>query len=343
MNATQRHALASWRTRRRRVRRALSGVVAASALALGGCLSVLPMLAPEAKDVEPNLGTAFPFDSRYVDVLGSRMHYVETGTGDPILLVHGNPTSSYLWRNVIPLLEPHGRVIAVDLIGMGQSDKPDIEYRFDEHAAHLSGFVEALGLERLTLVLHDWGGALGLDHAARHPDAVEGIVFMEALMRPMSWETANAAERYLFGRFRDPEDGHRIIAEDNWFVESMLPMATGRELSDEEMAAYRAPYPTVESRRPVARWPIEIPIEGVPERNARRLAANWAWLRDSDVPVLLLYAEPGMIVKAGFRATLVEELPRMTQRSVGSGIHYLQETQPTRIGTAIADWLEAGS
>ena len=249
MSVVVRGAAGGERPGARRSRPALAGALAALSLALGGCLSVMPMLAPNAKDVEPGLSADFPFESRFVEVLGSRMH--------------------------------------------------------------------------------------------RHPDDVRGLVFMEALMRPMSWDTANAAERYLFGRFRDPEDGHRIIAEDNWFVESMLPMATGRELSDEERAAYRAPYPTVESRRPVARWPLEIPLDGVPADNARRIGANWDWLRGSDVPVLLLHAEPGMIVKAELREQLEAELPRMEVRSTGSGIHYVQETQPTRIGTVIADWLEA--
>jgi len=320
------------------IRAAAAGI---AAIALSGCLQVMPLLAPDARDVEPDISAAFPYESRFASVMGSRMHYVEQGEGDPILLIHGNPTSAYLWRNVIPHLSGQGRVIAVDMIGFGKSDKPDIAYRFEDHAAYIEAFIEALQLENLTLVLHDWGGAVGLDYAARNPDNVRGVAFMEAVIRPMSWESANFAERYLFQTFRDPDRGERILAEQNYFVETLLPMMSGRRLSEEEMAAYRAPFPTVESRRPVAQWPREIPIGGEPARNVERIGANYAWLRSSDTPVLLIYAEPGMIVKPAFREQLEKELPRLETRFVGSGLHYLQEVQPTRIGEALADWIGA--
>lgn len=315
---------------------------ALSVLMLSGCLAVMPAIAPKAKNVEEEISADFPYTYKYVEVGGSRMAYVEAGDpeGAPILLVHGNPTSAYLWRNVIPHLESQGRVIAVDLIGMGKSDKPDIAYRFDDHATYFSGFVEAMGLDDIVLVLHDWGGGLGTDYAARHEDNVRGIAMFEMVAKPMSLSNADIATRYLFSRMRDPEDGYELIVEQNFFVEKLLPMAAARELTDDEMAHYRAPYQTEESRRPVRQWPLEIPLDGEPADNTRRIGANYDWLRESDVPLLMLYADPGMIWTKKTRPDLFEELPRMQTISVGSGMHYLQEVQPTLIGTTIADWIE---
>jgi len=304
------------------------------------CLSILPAMAPGVDDVETDISAEFPYESRFIEVRGARMHYVEIGQGDPIVLVHGNPTSSYLWRNVIPYLKNSGRVIAVDLIGMGKSDKPDLEYTFADHARYFGDFMQAMRLRNATLVLHDWGGAIGTDYAMQNPRNVRAIVYMEAVLKPMEWESANMAEKYLFGRFRDPEDGHKINAEDNYFVEKLLPMMSGRELSKAEMDAYREPYPTVESRKPVAKWPMEIPIDGEPERNAERIGENYRKLQASKIPLLLLHADPGMIVKEDFLQELKGDLPRMDTRSVGGGLHYIQETQPTKIGTEIASWLE---
>ena len=320
------------------------GVVLAATL-LAGCMSVFPLLAPTADDVEPNISSDFPYDYRTIAVGGSEIAYVEAGDpdGTPILLVHGNPTSAYLWRNVIPHLEQSGRVIAPDLIGMGKSGKPDIAYRFDDHAAYFADFIEALQLKDVVLVLHDWGGGVGFDYAARHEDNVQAIAFFEAVVKPMSLDDADFATRYLFGRFRDEEDGHKIIAVDNYFVETLLPMMSGRALSDVEMAAYRAPFPTVESRAPVARWPREIPLDGEPADNTGRIGENFAWLRASDVPLLMIYAEPGMIWTEATRPDLIEALPRMETVSIGSGLHYLQEVQPTKIGVTIANWLETVS
>lgn len=317
---------------------AFTTVVAAT---IPACLTLMPLMAPGADDIEPGISAEFPYESKFVQVKGSKMHYVEVGRGDPILLVHGNPTSSYLWRNVIPHLKDQGRVIAVDLIGMGKSDKPDIEYLFADHAEYLSEFVKNLRLKNITLVLHDWGGGVGTDYAARNPRNIKGIAYMEAVMKPMSWEGANAAEKYLFGRLRDPEDGHQILAVDNFFVEKMLPMMAGRELNEAEMLRYREPFPTVASRKPVAQWPREIPfIEDGPDRNIKRMGENYAKIQASSFPLLLLYAKPGVIVKGDFLEELKGDLPRMETVYVGSGMHYIQEVQPTKIGTEIAAWLQ---
>lgn len=326
--------------RRGRSRGLLFATAALSLVFTGACLNLMAMLSPGIDDVEENISAEFPYESRFIDVKGSRMHYVEEGAGRPILLVHGNPTSSYLWRNIIPHLKNEGRVIAVDLIGMGKSDKPELDYVFADHVEYLSGFVQAMGLTDVTLVLHDWGGGVGTDYAVRNLKNVRGIVYMEAVMKPMSWEAANAAEKYLFGRLRDPEDGHQIAAVDNFFVEKMLPMMSGREFSAEEMRAYREPFPTVASRKPVAQWPREIPfIEEGPERNVTRMGENYERLQAAATPLLLLYAKPGVIVKDAFLEELKSDLPRMETVFVGSGLHYIQEAQPTKIGTEIAAWL----
>lgn len=314
-------------------------VTGVGALILSGCLQIMPMIAPTVRDVEPGISADFPYERQFVDVNGSRMAYVEAGEGDPILLIHGNPTNAYLWRNVIPHLTDSGRVIAVEMIGFGGSDKPDIDYTFEDHARYIASFIEAMALTDVTLVMHDWGGGVGLDYAARHPDNVNALVFMEAVIRPMAWSEATLPERMIFGTLRDPERGFEVAAEDNYFVEQMLPMLSGRALSETEMAAYRAPFPTVESRRPVAQWPREIPIGGEPADTVSRIGDNYEWLVGSDVPVLLLYAEPGMIVKPRFREQMQSAIPRMDTAPVGEGLHFIQETQPTAIGEAIADWL----
>jgi haloalkane dehalogenase len=285
------------------------------------------------------LSPAFPYESRYVDVLGSRMHYVESGHGQPVLFVHGNPTWSYLWRNVIPHVTDHGRAVAVDLIGMGRSDKPDIPYRFADHHRLLEGFIEALDLRDLTLVLHDWGGGLGLSYARRHPERVRRVAVMEAVLMPVSWSDATVVERWLFRRMRDPHKGDRMNLDKNFFVERLLPFMTRRRLTGEERAAYREPFATRESRRPVAQWPREIPFSGEPADVHDEISANWDWFRSAPVPKLLLHAEPGMILKPRTVADVARRTTALETVLVGKGRHYLQEDVPDAIGEALAAWL----
>ena len=311
-----------------------------SLLSTTACLQILTAMAPGVSEVEDGISPEFPYASKFIEVKGSRMHYVEAGTGDPIILLHGNPTSSYLWRNVIPGLKDSGRVIAPDLIGMGKSDKPDIEYTFQDHVAYFAAFMDAMALKNVTLVLHDWGGGVGSDYAASNLENVRAIVYMEAVMKPMPWDAANAVEKYIFGRFRDPADGHQLIAVENFFVEKMLVMMSGREFSETEMNVYRAPFPTVESRKPVAMWPREIPFIGDgPDRNIQRIGANYNAIRESKVPVLMLYASPGAIFKEDFVQAIKAEMPRVEQRFIGEGLHYLQETKPGRIAQETREWL----
>ncbi len=305
---------------------------------ISGCMSLIPAIAPGV-EAEPSISADFPYQSKYVQVLGSRMHYVEEGQGDPILLLHGNPTSSYLWRNVIPHLRPEGRVIALDLIGMGKSDKPDLNYQFEDHIKYVEGFIEVLGLKKVVLVLHDWGGGIGFDYAMRHPENVRAIAFMEAVMRPTRWEDAGAIAEYLFTNLRDEEVGYDLLVRENYFVEKLMPMMAGRDLSEQEMDYYRAPYLNESDRKPVQVWPQELPISGSPERTHTRIAATYERLKESTMPLLLLTAEPGMIMNAESVATLKRDLPRMKTVGIGPGMHYVQETQPTKIGKAVASWI----
>src|SRR5918996_4699424 len=191
---------------------------------------------------QQNISAEFPFESKYVEVLDSKMHYIDEGEGDPILFIHGNPTSSYLWRNIIPYVEPYGRAIAVDLMGMGKSDKPDIDYRFVDHAKYLEAFIEKLGLKNITLVVHDWGSALGFNYAMRHEDNVKGIAFMEAILRPLRYdEFPDDDVKKIVQTYRTPEAGYDLIVNKNFFIEQLIPSMILRKLTEEEMNQYREP------------------------------------------------------------------------------------------------------
>ncbi|MFJ2021640.1 haloalkane dehalogenase [Streptomyces nodosus] len=289
---------------------------------------------------------AFPYPKQRRRVLGLEMAYVETGEGDPVVMLHGNPTSSYLWRNVLPHLQPRGRCIAPDLTGMGDSDKlPDSgpgSYRFVEHRRHLDALLDALDVhERVTLVVHDWGSALGFDWANRHREAVKGIAYMEAIVRPQAWDHWDRmGKRSLLHELRS-EAGETMVLRDNLFVEQVLPQAVLRTLSAEEMAAYRRPFAEPgEGRRPTLTWPREIPIEGEPADVAAITAAYADWLATSDVPKLFLKAEPGAILASDWLLDFVRGWPAQTEVTV-PGIHFVQEDSPDEIGRAIADWMGA--
>jgi len=284
------------------------------------------------------ISAAFPFESRFVDVLGSRMHYVEAGEGEPVLFLHGNPTSCYLWRNIIPHVAPLGRCIAPDLIGMGRSARPDIAYRFADHFRYVEAFIEALGLADVTLVLHDWGSALGFHWFARHPERVRALAFMEAILTPLRWSDFPPAFRIGFRLMRAPGVGWLIVSGMNAFVEQVLPRAVVRRLRPEEMAHYRAPFPTMASRRPVRQWPREIPIDGRPA-DVDAIVRNYGTaLKTSPVPKLLVHGRPGGIVRAPMVDWCRRRLPNLVAIDVGPGIHYLQEDAPDAIGRALARW-----
>jgi haloalkane dehalogenase len=281
---------------------------------------------------------------RYQEVLGRRMAYVDSGAGDPIVFLHGNPTSSYLWRNVIPHLSSLGRCIAPDLIGMGDSDKlPDSgpgSYTFVEHRRYLDVLLDALGVrENVTFVIHDWGSALGFDWAYRHQSAVKGIAYMEGLVRPFTWADFGEG-RAMFEAFRSPA-GEAMVLEQNMFVEAALPGSILRKLDDAEMAEYRRPYlEPGESRRPTLTWPRQIPIDGEPA-DVNSIVRDYSqWLSHSSLPKLFIKGEPGAILGKGPIVDFCRTWPHQQEVTV-AGIHFLQEDSPDAIGQAVADWLRS--
>ena len=281
-----------------------------------------------------------------VEVNDLKMAYQESGHGDPIVFVHGNPTSSYLWRNIVPWAEPFGRCIALDLIGMGDSDKlpnsgPD-RYTFREHRTYFDAALAALGVARdVVLVVHDWGSALGFDWACRHPDAVAGICYMEALVRPLTWAEWPEAARGVFQGFRSPA-GEQMALDRNIFVERVLPGSILRSLGDEEMAAYRRPFEAPgEGRRPTLTWPRQIPIDGEPADVCEIVAAYADWLAAAPVPKLFVNAEPGAILTGAQRA-FCRRWPNQEEVTV-RGSHFIQEDSPGEIGAALAAWLASRS
>ena len=284
------------------------------------------------------ISAEFPFESKYIEVDGSRMHYVEQGEGDPILFLHGNPTSTYLWRNVIPHLTSQGRCIAVDLIGMGKSDKPDIGYRFVDHYRYVAGFIEKMGLKNITLVVHDWGSGLGFHYAHEHSDNIRAIAFMEAVYKPMTWKGVAFGLKVAFKMMRAPFVGWMMVSVGNMFLKKMIPDMTIRKLSGEELRQYKSPYPSVGSRKPVRVWPQEIPFDGKPADVHRIVDGYSQWLQETQLPKLLMTFDPGVIIKAEEARWIAANFPNLTEVHIGNGLHYVQEDRPHEIGEAIADW-----
>ena len=288
------------------------------------------------------LDARFPFEKRRLDIDGVPMAYVDVGEGDPIVFLHGNPTSSYLWRNVLPHVVPLGRCIAPDLVGMGDSGKlPEpgaSSYSFVEHRRYLDGLLDELGVDGgVTFVVHDWGSALGFDWANRHRDAVAGIVYMEAIVRPLRWEEWPPQARSIFEGLRSSA-GEEMVLEKNLFVEAVLPASVIRTLTAEEMAEYRRPFAEPgEARRPTLTWPRQIPIDGEPAEVHEIVAAYADWLATSDVPKLLVVADPGAILTGG-QLEFCRRWPNQREVTV-AGNHFLQEDSPDDIGSAIAAWL----
>ena len=286
--------------------------------------------------------SAEPLSKSYATVNGKQMAYHDSGSGDPVVFLHGNPTSSYLWRNIVPHVRPHARVVVPDLIGQGDSDKlddtgPD-SYRFVEHREYLDGLLDQLDLgDNITFVIHDWGSALGFDWANRHRDRVAGLAYMEAIVRPMSWTEWPEAAAGIFQGFRSPA-GEEMVITKNLFVEAVLPGSIQRKLSDEEMNEYRRPFVEPEHRRPTLTWPRQIPIEGEPADVTQIVADYGEWLSNSDVPKLLVNADPGAILN-GPQLDYCRTWPNQTEVTV-AGNHFCQEDSPNEIGQAIADWLQ---
>lgn len=281
----------------------------------------------------------FPFESKFVDVLGSKMHYIDVGEGDPIVFLHGNPTSSYLWRNVIPHLSDQARCIAPDLIGMGKSDHPDIAYRYDDQYRYLCGFLEALGIDsNVTVVLHDWGSGLGFRWVHEHEGSVKGIAFMEAMIRLFEWDRIPASARIAIRMMRLPVLGWLMASVGNVFIKKMLPDMIERDLDPVAREYYASAFPTVSSRKAARQWPRELPIEGKPADNAVTIGAYAEWLTQTPLPKLLLYAQPGAAITASDVAWCQENLLNLQTADVGEGAHFIQEDNPDVIGAELSAW-----
>jgi len=285
-----------------------------------------------------------PFEKHVRQVQGKRIAYVEEGQGDPIVLLHGNPTSSYLWRNVIPQLTGRGRVIAPDLIGQGDSEKLPASdgpgrYSFEVAYDYLAGLLEAIGADdRVTLVIHDWGSALGFHWAQQHPQAVRGIAYMEAIVCPVTWDDWPEGARGIFQGFRSPK-GEDLCLQRNMFVEAVLPSAVLRGLTEEEMQHYRAPFAAPDDRQPTLNWPRQIPIDGEPAHMVELVESYGRWLEGSNnVPKLFVNAEPGSIL-VGRQREYCRSWPNQSEVTV-EGAHFLQEDSPAQIGQAVADWMQ---
>ena len=277
-----------------------------------------------------------------LQVMNRQMSYVEMGAGDPIIFQHGNPTSSYLWRNILPKISHLGRCIAIDLIGMGDSDKlpnsgPD-RYTFEEQAIYFEAALSALGVSNnVILVVHDWGSALGFDWARRHEAAIKGICYMEAIVRPMTWDEWPEPSRSIFQGFRSVS-GEEMILEKNMFVERVLPGSVMREMTTEEMSVYREPYLRAgEDRRPTLTWPRQIPLDGDPDYVVQVVSKYADWLQASDIPKLFVNAEPGAIL-VGDQREFCRSWPNQTEVTV-RGSHFIQEDSPEDISEALQSWL----
>jgi len=281
---------------------------------------------------------AHTFPRKRVKVLDTEMSYIDTGSGDPVVFLHGNPTSSYLWRNIIPYAADLGRCLAPDLVGMGQSGKsPGNHYRFTDHARYLDAWFHTLQLDTpVTLVLHDWGSALGFYWASRHPGSIKAIIYMEALVQPRRWEDFAHGRDAIFRALRS-EKGETMIREQNFFIETVLPKSILRQLSEEDMEAYREPFRMSETRLPTLVFARELPIDGEPADVTAIVESYGKWMADTTFPKLLIVARPGALL-VGRALDFCRTWKNQEEVGV-EGIHYIQEDSPAAIGTAIRDFL----
>lgn len=288
------------------------------------------------------LAENMPYEKKFATIKGKRIAYVEEGTGDPIVLLHGNPTSSFLWRNVIPELTGAGRVIVPDLIGHGDSEKlpadegPD-RYSFEVAYQYVDGLLSELGAtENVLLVIHDWGSALGFHWAANHSEAVRGIAYMEAIVAPLDWDDWPESARGIFQGFRSPK-GEDLVLQRNMFVDAVLPSSVMRTLTDTEMENYRTAFSTPADRQPTLNWPRQIPIAGEPPHMVELVTAYGEFIAGSRLPKLFINADPGSIL-VGRQREFCRSWPNQREVTV-TGLHFLQEDSPTEIGQAVAQWI----
>lgn len=285
----------------------------------------------------------FPWAKNHLKIDGHKMAYVDNGTGRPVIFLHGNPTSSYLWRGVLPYVETANRVIAPDMIGMGDSDKPDLAYTYDDHARHLHGLLDALNLSDAVLVLHDWGGALGFDWAMQNTDRVAAIAYMETIAPPvMPFDSYEAMGPLgdMFKAWRTPGVGEKMILEDNMFINEVLgKIGVAAPLSAETLAAYNSYYPDAASRAPLLAWPREVPIGGEPANTVSLTNRIADFLTTDDRPKLLFHVTPGAITPPEAVEWMQANVSNLTTIHLGPGAHFIQEDYPDEIGIALAEWI----
>jgi haloalkane dehalogenase len=287
--------------------------------------------------------TDFPFEGRYMEVNGYRLHYIDEGCGDPVVFLHGNPTWSYDWRNIIPYLNDSFRCIAVDLIGMGRSDKPDIGYTYLEHVDYITKFIEQLEVRNIVLVGHDWGTPIGLQYAAAHSDKVRAAVMIEPQsLKPFTdWEDFSPPEAVeLFQTLRDPEKGWPLMRDNSVFIEGMPHTIISRSITPEELEFFREPFREVESRKPMWAFPNQLPIGGHPAEVVQAINERNRWLTEAPIPTLMFYAAPGCNVREPELAWCRSHLRYFSACSIGEGFHYLMEENPYEIGRQLLRWLQ---
>ncbi|NTS78768.1 haloalkane dehalogenase [Catenovulum sp. SM1970] len=305
--------------------------------------STLPLVAQsETKLPLPVISEVHNIEQHTIDVKDSWMSYLEQGEGDTVIFVHGNPTSSYSWRNVMPYVSDTHRTIAVDLIGMGDSGKPDIEYSFKEQYQYFSKFIKALDVEDVILVGHDWGAAIAWHYAKKNPNKVEALAFMEGVLPPQfpaeSFESLGPAGEF-FETLRDPVLGPMLVIDQNIWIEQGLPGSVNRTLGDEAMEAYRAPYLAPESRLPLLAWPNQLPVAGEPVHTERVMRGIKRFMRKTEMPTLYIYSSPSVDSSPQVLDWYVDKIDNLETTFVGQGLHYLPEDQPDAIGRALDDWL----
>ncbi|MFL2699538.1 MAG: haloalkane dehalogenase [Gammaproteobacteria bacterium] len=289
------------------------------------------------------INETMPYEKKFIDVESKKIAYIDEGHGDPIVLIHGNPTSSFLWRNIVPELLNSGRVIVPDLIGQGDSEKLPVSDGSDRYSLevaykYVDGLLQNIGADNnVTLVIHDWGSGIGFLWAMRNPNAVKGVAYMEAIVKPMSWDDWPEGGVGIFKGFRS-EKGEDLILNRNMFIEGVLPSSVIRELTEKEMNAYRATHIKEEDRQPLLNWPRQIPLEGEPENIVSLVNDYGAFMSSSNIPKLFINAEPGSIL-LGKQREFCRSWPNQKEVTV-KGIHFIQEDSPVEIGQAVAEWLE---
>jgi len=283
------------------------------------------------------------FTKNFAEVKGKQIAYIEEGQGDPVVLIHGNPTSSFLWRNIIPELMDYGRVIVPDLIGHGDSEKLNTDewpekYNLESAYSYVDGLLQQVNSDKnVTLVLHDWGSAIGFLWAMRHPKSVKAVAYMEAIVKPMKWTDWPETATGIFKGFRS-EKGEDLILNRNLFIEAVLPGSIIRTLSNSEMDAYRAPYLKPMHRQPMLSWPRQIPLDGSPVNVVNLVKQYGTFMLNSQIPKLFINADPGSIL-VGRPREFCRSWPNQKEITV-TGLHFIQEDSPNEIGQAVANWIQ---